>query len=382
MRILVVHSFYRASLPSGENDAVRLQAQALTDAGHAVLLWGPKSSVDPSLRREVATGLRVITDANPSPSKVIADFAPDIVHVHNLFPNISVGWIPKSPVPVIMTLHNYRLRCAVGTLTRDGQLCDDCLPNRWKPGLQHACYQGSRPATMAVVAHQKRVLRALSHGVDTVIYPSQFQRDKLGLEAPSVRQVVVPNFVPPVHQGGSFVRSSERDTFLVLSRLTPEKGVERLLRWWPTHTPLVIAGDGPSRAHLESLGDGLNVSFAGHVDTNQRAALLSRAAALVLPSETYEVDPLVIPEALSAGVPCLVRDHTSPALLARESPAIRVFRDAGSLAESLAAAWDAPVEMIAKDLYESRWSKDRWLSSFEVLAAEAIQRCVQRQSTM
>jgi len=149
--------------------------------------------------------------------------------------------------------------------------------------------------------------------------------------------------------------------------LSNEKGLEELIKIWPQEFKLVIAGDGPLRDHLERESKGKNISFLGAVSAERRDSLLEKSLALIIPSLTLEVDPLVVPESLSAGVPCLTLMHTATALLAEESPAVRTYLDAESLRENLNDLADQDLSSEAKELYAANWSRETWLNSYHRL---------------
>jgi len=372
MRILIIHSFYRASLPSGENQVVLNQVSALQDAGYEVALWGPSSPEDPGLPDEIRTGVRLLANSGADPSSEIRRFDPDLIHIHNLFPNIATRWMYRSNPPILMTVHNYRTVCANGLLLRQGRPCEDCLPDRRVMGVVHACYKDSRLASLVAARHQVQLIKAIKRGVNTLIFPSKFQKAIVEPLAEGVPTVHIPNYVPKIE--GSYVDGSIRSQFLYLGRLTQEKGLESLLDIWPKGVPLVIAGDGPLRHVLEIQASdaNLNVDFAGQVDGSERARLLSTARALILPSLTYEVDPLVVAEALSAGVPCIVRDHTAPAQLARVSPAVRTFSEATTLEDCLTELRSTDFVEEALDLYNATWSQRKWLKSFSDVSERLV----------
>ena len=128
MRIAVVHSFYSSASPSGENDVVISQVSALRRAGHDVTLIDWHTDVEELTRGyALRAGLQVATGFGPSPLKQLAEFEPDVVHVHNLFPNAGTRWLRHTDFPVVSSLHNYRQVCANGLLYRDGHGCTECV---------------------------------------------------------------------------------------------------------------------------------------------------------------------------------------------------------------------------------------------------------------
>lgn len=363
MRILVVHSFYRSGLPSGENDVVRSQVRLLRDRGFETELWGPTSPDEMGLLQRVRVGARVASGRGLNPKEVIQDFRPDLIHVHNVFPNVAVNWLADCAIPMVMSIHNYRSVCANGILLRESRPCTECLSMGSRRGAVHGCYMNSRLATLPVVSFQRHLRRALADDVDLVVFNSEPARDMLEPHLNPRAATVLPNYVADVGIEGS--SGSESDGyFVVVGRLSPEKGVDRLLRMWPSGRRLIVMGDGPERLALERQA-GPNVQFVGFVGPEVRDPLLRGATGLILPSITLESDPVVIAQALSAGTACVVSEQTSSARLARETPAVRIYHDEGSLVDSLEDLVDPKLRREARATYLKRWSMDAWMAGYE-----------------
>ncbi len=127
MRIALVHSFYRSDAPSGENVVVMLQAEALRTAGHEVLLVSRHTDEEMRSRLyDVRSAVRVATGVGPDPTAQLRRFRPDVVHVHNLFPNFGERLLASWEGPLVATLHNFRPVCANALLFREGQVCTKC----------------------------------------------------------------------------------------------------------------------------------------------------------------------------------------------------------------------------------------------------------------
>ena len=176
---------------------------------------------------------------------------PDVAHFHNTFPLVSpAGYYAARAegVPVVQTLHNYRLLCPNALFFRDGGVCEDCKSKAitW-PGVVHKCYRGSRAASGVVTAMltTHRALRTWRKKVDVYIALTEFARRKFiegGLPAGKI--IVKPNFVYPDPGPGE----GEGGFALFVGRLSFEKGVGTLLAAWEhldRRIPLKIVGDGP-----------------------------------------------------------------------------------------------------------------------------------------
>lgn len=302
MRILVLHSRYLTGSASGENRVADDEVRLLREAGHDVFDWQPAVEQDRH-RLGVAADAVWSRSAARAVERLSADVRPDVVHVHSLYPRLSPAVLRSVPddVPVVMTLHNFRLMCLPATYLRNGSICEACAGRVPWRGVVHACYRGSRSASSALatslVVH--RAVRSFSR-VDRFLAVSRFVREKhveAGLDP--ARILVKSNFAWPAER-----RRGPGRHVLFLGRLTPEKGLATVLRALPSSLDLVVAGDGSERPALEAIS-GANVTFLGQVAPSATHELLRDARALVVPSHWYEGQPRVIVEALAVGVPVL-----------------------------------------------------------------------------
>ena len=199
MRILQVHNRYRQL--GGEDGVVASEADLLRHNGHEVVEHFVSNA---SSGAGAAAGLAV-APWNPVSARAVrravAEHAPDVAHVHNTWFTLSpsvLGALHRSKVPVVMTLHNYRLVCVNALVFRDGHPCTDCVGRSPWPGVRHRCYRDSAPQS-AVAAATLSFNRARGTWVDAVdryIAPSRGLRDTLiagGL--PAERFIVRPHAV-------------------------------------------------------------------------------------------------------------------------------------------------------------------------------------------
>jgi glycosyltransferase involved in cell wall biosynthesis len=308
VRILVLHSRYRSGSASGENRVVELEAALLRDAGHVVDVWAPEPRRD-EVWRSLRVGLTTVWSARSAREvrRLVRERRVDVVHCHNLFPSFSpvvVRAASAGGAAVVMTLHNYRLMCLPATLLRDGEICEDCVGRVPWRGVVHRCYRDSHAAS-AALGTSLTVHRAAGSfdDVDLFLAVSEFVRRKhvaAGLD--EQRILVKPNPSPPTAP-----RTGAGDYFLVLGRLSAEKGVETVLAAHRAeHGRLLVVGDGPRRIALQLAAAGDDaVEFVGGVANTDVAPLLAHARALLVPSRSYEGSPLVIAEAFAAGVPVI-----------------------------------------------------------------------------
>jgi glycosyltransferase involved in cell wall biosynthesis len=388
MRVLIVHNRPRSLNPSGENRAVDQEAALLASAGHEVVRYERESDEIArfSLVRRAALPGRVVwsIEDRRRVAALTRRSAPHVIHVHNTFPLISPSVLragAETRVPVVATLHNYRLTCSNGLLFRDGAPCELCVGGSAFPGVVHRCYRDSRSASLPVALgiEVHRRLKTWARGVSVFVAPSEFARQKF-VEAglPAGRIDVKPNFAPPP----SRIREGAGDQFLFVGRLSREKGVDLLISAWSTSLGrLLIVGDGPARAALErqTVPHGDSVRFLGSLSRERCMELLSHARALVVPSRSYEGFPIVVAEAYAHGVPVV-------------APALGVFPEivshgmsgllyAPDSAESLAARMGEVVKpptsirmgQNAKRLYEERYTPRRNLELLLHIYRRAIE---------
>jgi glycosyltransferase involved in cell wall biosynthesis len=247
---------------------------------------------------------------------------PQVAHFHNTFPLISPAayYAAKAEgVPVVQTLHNYRLLCPNALFFRDGRVCEDCLGKSvpW-PGVIHACYRGSRPASAAVAAMltAHRGLGTWTRTVDVYIALTEFARQKFiqgGIPAEKI--VVKPNFVYPDPGSGE----GRGEYALFVGRLSPEKGVDTLLEAWEQlggRIPVKIVGEGPLEDRVAEATQKLEgVEWLGKQSGERVMALMKEARVLLLPSLCHENFPRVVIEAYAAGLPVVGGDQGSVAAL-------------------------------------------------------------------
>ena len=237
---------------------------------------------------------------------------PKIAHFQNTFPLISPAAYYAAKVegvPVVQSLRNYRLLCPNALFFREGHICEECMGRTvpW-PAVAHACYRNSRAAS-AVVTSMLTLHRAIgtwSRMVDVYIALTEFARNKFiegGL--PKEKIVVKPNFVYPDPGQGD----GKGGYALFVGRLSPEKGVDTLLRAWELlggRISLKIVGDGPLAEKVKKTASNIyGIEWLGHRNMEEVYSLMGEAAFLVFPSEWYETFGRVAIEAFAKGTPVL-----------------------------------------------------------------------------
>jgi glycosyltransferase involved in cell wall biosynthesis len=387
LRVVVVHNRYRSANPSGENLVVEQEAQLLRAAGHRVVPYERASDdiAAGSLARRALVPARVVW--SPEDRKRLTGLLdrvrPDVVHLHNTFPLISPSVIEACRghgVPVVATLHNFRLMCANAQLLRDGRPCDVCVGRVPWRGVLHRCYRDSAAATIPVAAgiqvHRSR--QTWTGGVTTFIALSEFvRRQYIAGGFPGDRIRIKPNFVPRPGQP----RTGAGDHFLYLGRLSSEKGVEVLLdAWAPALGELLIVGDGPARPELQERAarHGASVRFLGSQPHERCMELLRAARALVVASRAHETFGLVVVEAYAHGVPAVApASGTFPELIgAGRTGLLFSPGDPDDLRRRLLALLDPEQSLRmgagARRRYEADYTPERNLSALVAIYHEAM----------
>jgi glycosyltransferase involved in cell wall biosynthesis len=371
MKILLVHNTYQYR--GGEDVVLDQERQLLQAAGHEILEYQRHNSEIQQFSTIQRVGLLVKTvwasDSYREFGALLQQSKPDIVHIHNTFPLISpsIYWACRSAnVPVVQTLHNYRMFCPQANFFRDGKTCEDCIDGSFWKGVQHGCYRDSRVETapVALMLWVHHTMKTFHRMVDRYIVLTAFSRSrfvKAGLPADKI--VVKPNFVPDPG-----VRTSEGSYAVCVGRVSQEKGVTALLKAWrqlPRTCALRVIGDGPARAQLEreAAADGLNVTFMGHQPRERVIEAMKGARFVIFPSELYENLPLTIIEAFACGVPVLASKLGAMQEIVEEGRTGMFFRpgDSDEMARVVLRAWEQPAFMTllgsqARTEYETKYT--------------------------
>jgi glycosyltransferase involved in cell wall biosynthesis len=384
----VVHNQYRTTQPSGENRVVTEEMDLLGAAGHEVSLYERRSDdIETfSLPQKARLPLRVTWSPHDRKAiiQAIQTAKPDLVHVHNTFPLISpsvLGAASGMRIPVVATLHNFRLVCAAGTLFRDGAPCERCLVAGPLPAVRYGCYRESRMATVPLALNigVHRTLRTWARNVSAFIVLSRLAREKFiagGLPPHALH--VKPNFV----KDPMIKRNGEGQFFLYIGRLAAEKGVQDLIKAWaPELGELLIVGDGPERGSVESMAAGdSSIRFLGLQPHDVCLELLRQARALVVPSRWYEGFPMVVAEALATGVPIIApRSGAFPEIVSHlDTGWLYAPTDVGDLRVGMRALLETEVNtrlgLRARNLYENQYSPEVNIRILESIYEHALSR--------
>ena len=396
MKILMLHNRYQHA--GGEDAVVQAEVALLESHGHQVeLLEAHNDAITGGLgKARAALSALYSMPGRRRAEAAISRYRPDVVHVHNFFPLLSPSVYDacrEAGVPVIQTLHNYRLACPNALFFREGKVCEDCLDQPFPlSGVMRGCYRNSRSQTAGVAAMiaLHRLRDTWGQRVNAFIALTDFQKGKfIQAGLPADRLHVKPNFAfdPGPRSDGSELGGYG----LYVGRLSEEKGIQPLLRTYIEHRlsiPLKILGGGPLREPMEQeiRAAGLEgvVEFLGPRERSEVSRLMQGARFLVFPSICYEGFPMAIAEAFAAGIPVVAsRLGAVPDILMNGKAGwLATPGDPDSWAATLRAAW-ADQEgtwqrgKAARQAYEALYSPDanyRQLLSIYEAAAERSDR--------
>jgi glycosyltransferase involved in cell wall biosynthesis len=391
MNILLVHNSYQQR--GGEDQVFESEAGLLQANGHQVTRYHVSNDQISSGSLNLAAGAIWNREHHRNVCSYIRSAAPQVVHVHNTFPLISpaVYYAARTyGIPVVQTLHNYRLLCPGGTLFRSGRICESCLGSSvpWR-GVIHRCYRHSvaASATVSAMLTVHNLAGTWTSAVDRYIVLSEFARQQFIRGGfPEERLSVKPNFVDP---DPGFASASDNGSCagqivvkpnpilpdpapgagsgcyaLFVGRLTEEKGIRTLAAAWQSfpNVPLLVAGDGP----LAGIAWPAGVKPLGARTREEVLDLMKGARALIFPSVWYEGQPLTILEALACGLAVIgsnlgavgeLIDHGRTGLLFRPG-------DAKDLARQVRWAFEHPEHMTAMGVaarkeFEEKYTAER-----------------------
>ena len=317
--ILVVHNYYQ--IPGGEDTVVANEKKMLENHGHKVILYSRSNAELKQMSKIRKLFLPFATVFNPRTykeiKKLIRQENIEVVHVHNTLNLISpaVYYAARSmKVPVIQTVHNFRLLCPGATFYRDGHICEDCVQHGLKCAVKHSCYRGSKAQTLVCVVNTWLHRMTGIYGKINYICLTEFNKEKL-LQLKQIkpeRVFVKPNFV---ENNNGFIPEEKRlDQFIFAGRLDKLKGVDILFEAWKrmgVDAPkLIVCGTGPLEDWCKAFikENVVNVEMRGFMPNDEVLKIIANSKALILPTQWYEGFPMSIVEAFSVGTPVVCSD--------------------------------------------------------------------------
>lgn len=316
MKILFIHTKYLHSA-GGEDTTVQAESDLMRSKGHDVRVhFFDNANLGGGIKGKLTAGISAVYNRSSAEEirKVLLGFAPDVVHVHNFFfaasPSV-LREVHRHRIPLVVTIHNYRLICANALLLRNNKVCELCISHDFPwYGVKYKCYHESAVQSAAIGAMSAihKWSGTWKKVVNLYITPSAFAKDKLvhsSFNVDAGKIAVKHNFI---NDPGEADVEKRQQNFLFVGRLSVEKGVQVLLEAWSgmDDQQLIIAGDGPEGPALRAKYSHLaNVQFVGHQTKDQVTRLMKECRALIFPSIWYEGLPLTIIEAFATGTPVI-----------------------------------------------------------------------------
>jgi len=305
LRILQIHNTYH--FDGGEDTVVENEYTLLTSHGVEVeRLFFDNTSVNP---------LQLIYNASSAKTlqKKLALFKPDLIHVHNLFYKATPSILYEAKrhgIPVVMTLHNYRLVCPNAMFLRDHKVCVKCKNKTFPfPAIQHKCFKDSylKSATLSASLFAHNVFGTWGNTVDKFIVLTPFAKKMItssALRVDPAKIAVKPNSTKGTSH--ALIPPELRNGYVFVGRLSEEKGIETLIDAFNElpHLKLFILGTGELETKLKARAND-TIEFMGQQPTSVVSEKVRNAKALLFTSIIYEGLPNTIIEAFSAGTPVI-----------------------------------------------------------------------------
>ena len=317
----------------GAESVFLAEADLMKRHGHAVHIFANqhpnnmKSQYDKYFPREMVTdslmpsirGLRSLFqlfynwNSKRGLTNMLCNFPVDVAHAHNIYSRLTTSVLDllyEKHVPILLTLHDYKLVCPSYKLMYNDHICEDCKDNKYFMAIRNRCHKNSLVAStiVSLEAYFNHLFNKYQKNVRFFISPSKFLKKKLiEFGWPQSQITYIPNFVDP----SEFVpRYNPGQYFLYLGRLSPEKGITTLIEAFmkiaSKKISLYVTGEGPVRNQLESSAAAdSRIRFTGYLSGERLKETTRNSLAVIVPSEWYENAPISVLEALAFGKPVL-----------------------------------------------------------------------------
>ena len=336
LKILLVHNSYQ--LPGGEDSVVENEMRILRDAGcHVVTYFRSNTEINSySAFQKLVLPIRSVYSRKSYKElyKIIKEEQIDLVHVHNTLSVISPSVYYAAldcHVPVVQTIHNYRLVCPNAMLLRDGQVCMDCLSKGLSESLKHNCYRNSKlqtfVSTIILRYHRwRKIYRKVSYICLTDFNKQILLRLNHSKKKDNSLELIHPDsvFVKPnfaADPGTIIPYDKRKNHFLYISRMESYKGIHVLLDAWQKYESsvsdnvackeLYLCGSGPEEDKVKEFISShrlQHIHFLGQLAHDKILDLIKDSLAVCIPSLCYEGFPVTIAESYAAGTPVIGSD--------------------------------------------------------------------------
>ncbi len=392
MKILMVHNHYQQ--PGGEDSVFSAEVALLRQHGNEVHTYVRHNDeiVNISVLR---TALKAIwnNESYWEIIRLIRKIRPDVVHFQNIFFLISPAAYHAARaegLPVVQTIHNYRLLCPKGQFFRDDEICEMCLHRfiPW-PGILHKCYRDSLQASTArvLLLFFHRIIKTWRSKIDIYIALTEFARKKFIQGGFSSNKIMVKsNFVFDKNDRATGTDNNfTRNGALFVGRLSREKGIHVLLNAWERllpKVPLTIIGDGPlTDMVVQASRKSQNISWSGYQKADSVLRQMGQAGFLVFPSIWYEGMPMTIIESYMRGLPVIASYLGAMSTIIEHQRTGLHFQSGNvdDLASKVQWAYEHPAEMArmgwkARLEYEAKYTPERNYGMLMAIYKHAIEK--------
>lgn len=374
-KILIVHNYYQ--IPGGEDTVVANEKKMLEDHGHEVILYSRNNSELKKMSKAKKLLLPFTTIFNfrtyREIKRTIRESQIDIVHVHNTLNLVSpaVYYAARAMhVPVVQTVHNFRLLCPGATFYRDGHICEDCVTQGLSCAVKHSCYRGSKLQTLACVISTEFHRIMGIYGNLNYICLTEFNKKKLlQLNRPGKRQIINSNkvFIKPNFTYRGIEHKSD-DYYLFIGRIEEIKGLGVVLNAFSKmpQCQLKVVGTGTDLEYYKKYAENFqNIEFLGFLNRESLNKTISKAKAVIVASQWYETFGMVIAEAYSNHVPVISGDIGNIGILVEEGVTGFKFKyDSADDLKAVVEKFDdtADIKKLSKNVYNryaSEFSEER-----------------------
>lgn len=321
--VLQVHNGYQ--IPGGEDVVAENEKKLLEQHGHKVIGYYRNNLELKEMNaiQKILIPLTAIFSVKTyrEIKKIIKNEKVDIVHVHNTLMVVSPSVFYAAfhcHVPVVQTLHNFRMLCPAGSFFRDSQICEECVKCGLSHAIKHKCYRNSAVQSL-VSASILKIHRMLgTYRKVNFICLTEFNRKKILLLNCNGKKIVdqnkiyvKPNFTFEDHE--SFENCLDMKYYLFVGRVEALKGIDIVVRAFEKlpDEKLVIAGSGPMMEEMKAYireRNIKNIEFAGYLRKDELREKYSHAKAVIMASQCYEAFAMTIAEAYAYGVPVIAGD--------------------------------------------------------------------------
>lgn len=370
MKILQIHNYYQFS--GGEDVVVKNEYELLKSFGHNLIQYFKYNSEIEKYSLIQKGKLFYETSFSKQTYREVLSLLkvekPDVVHIHNTLPLISPSVYyacNDAGIPVVQTLHNYRLLCSNAYLFREGKVCEECIGKSLYNSVKYGCYRNSKVQTLALarIIEKNKKWGTWENKINKYIALTEFSKSKFIEGGISEEKIIVkPNFI--FNDPG--VNYEEQNHFLFAGRLDVTKGIEVLLearKHISKDILIFIAGDGKLR---NKIINGFNENYLGHLNHNELISYIKSSIALIFPSIWYEVMPMIIVEAFACGKPVIASKLGAMSELVEDGRTGLLFEpgNAEDLAEKIKWAYEHKDEMKqmgmnARREYEEKYTAEK-----------------------